>query len=317
MYLGTPVQGGQLFYNQGGGNNNDGFVLKLNDAGASFGLVWAQRVAGPVDDEVGALAIDGNNLYLGGYFGGSMSMGTTTLTTAGGSDAFVAKLVDNGTSRTFAWAKRMGGAGSDEVRALAVRGGTLYAAGDFYSTTADFGSTTLTNPVAGSQKATLFVAKMLDASNGAFAWVKGVGGTGYTIPINLTLEGVHVNVTGRGEATSTFDNLSFASTTGNDLAFWASFSDPTLTATTPALRPESIILFPNPAHTATTVQLPAIPGATTVALTVLDALGRTLRTQTAATNARTDINLTGLPAGLYALRVQAGASTATRRLVVE
>jgi hypothetical protein len=52
-------------------------------------------------------------------------------------------------------------------------------------------------------------------------------------------------------------------------------------------------------------------------LTLLDAMGRTVRTQAAATNARTELDLAGLPAGLYAVRVQPGGSTATRRLVVE
>ena len=87
--------------------------------------------------------------------------------------------------------------------------------------------------------------------------------------------------------------------------------------TTAALQPESVGLFPNPAHGTATIQLPAIPGAPTAPLTLLDALGRTLRTQTVSTNARAELDLTGLAPGLYAVRVQAGAATAMRRLVVE
>ncbi|MFD2721202.1 T9SS type A sorting domain-containing protein [Hymenobacter monticola] len=94
----------------------------------------------------------------------------------------------------------------------------------------------------------------------------------------------------------------------------ASIADPTLTATTAVLRPESIGLFPNPAHGRATVQLPA--GAGPAALTVLDALGRPVRTQI-ATASKADLDLTGLAPGLYAVRVQAGGTTATRRLVVE
>ena len=100
-------------------------------------------------------------------------------------------------------------------------------------------------------------------------------------------------------------------------SFLASLTDPTLTATTAALNPESPALYPNPAHAAVTVQLPAILGVTTATLTMLDALGRVLRTQTATTNARANFDLTGLPAGIYALRVTAGPQTVTRRLVVE
>ena len=75
--------------------------------------------------------------------------------------------------------------------------------------------------------------------------------------------------------------------------------------------------FPNPAHGHATVQLPVIPGTATATLTLLDALGRTLRTQTATTNSRTELDLTGLAPGLYALRVMAGTQTATHHLVVE
>ena len=77
---------------------------------------------------------------------------------------------------------------------------------------------------------------------------------------------------------------------------------------------------PNPARAATTVVLPALPGAATATLTLRDALGRALRTSTVALPAaglRHEFNLANVPAGLYVLQVQAGAVTATRRLVVE
>jgi hypothetical protein len=90
-----------------------------------------------------------------------------------------------------------------------------------------------------------------------------------------------------------------------------------LLATTPALRPESISLFPNPAHGRATVQLPAIPGAATATLTILDALGRTLRTQTTATSANAELDLRGFAPGLYAVRLAAGTGSVMQRLVVE
>lgn len=88
-------------------------------------------------------------------------------------------------------------------------------------------------------------------------------------------------------------------------------------AAAPATPAMELTVAPNPAHGRATVQLPAVPGIPTATLAILDALGRTVRTQTAATNAKTDLDLTGLPAGLYAVRVQAGGSSATQRLVVE
>jgi len=79
-------------------------------------------------------------------------------------------------------------------------------------------------------------------------------------------------------------------------------------------------LFPSPAHGAAVVQLPAVPRAAIATLTLLDALGRTARSEQAslpATGLRHEFNLTGLVPGVYALRVQAGEDSAVRRLVVE
>ena len=77
---------------------------------------------------------------------------------------------------------------------------------------------------------------------------------------------------------------------------------------------------PNPARTTTTALLPALPGTATATLTLRDALGRALRTQTVALSTaglHQELDLSGLPAGLYAVQVRAGTATATRRLVVE
>lgn len=96
--------------------------------------------------------------------------------------------------------------------------------------------------------------------------------------------------------------------------------DPTLTVTTAAQGTLSFSLAPNPARTATTVQLPAQPGTLTATLTLRDALGRAVRTATVAlppAGLRHELDLTGLAPGLYAVQVRAGAAVATRRLVVE
>ena len=99
--------------------------------------------------------------------------------------------------------------------------------------------------------------------------------------------------------------------------FLASIADATVSATKSQGALAACSLYPNPAHATASVQLPPISGTPTATLTVLDVLGRTLNTQTAPTNARAELDLTGLPAGLYTLRVQAGGSTVTRRLVGE
>ena len=79
-------------------------------------------------------------------------------------------------------------------------------------------------------------------------------------------------------------------------------------------------VFPNPASSAVTVQVPGGPSATSATLTLTDALGRPVRTATAALPAaglRYPLPLAGLAPGVYALRVTAGKATAVRRLVVQ
>ncbi len=79
-------------------------------------------------------------------------------------------------------------------------------------------------------------------------------------------------------------------------------------------------LFPNPAQTQVTVTMPAVAGAAQVQATLFTVLGQAVREQTAALPAaggRLQLATTGLPAGVYLLRLQAGAAQTTRRLVVE
>ena len=94
----------------------------------------------------------------------------------------------------------------------------------------------------------------------------------------------------------------------------------TATGTAAVKAPLSIALVPNPARTTATLEMPAVPGASTVVLTLLDVLGRAVRTETVAlpvAGLRHELNLADLSPGLYALRVTTGAATATRWLVVE
>jgi hypothetical protein len=298
--------------------SSDVFVAKLTDTGVTSGFEWAQSAGGSSYDEAVALAVNGTNVYLAGTFQGPAAFGTTSLAAVGtNSDVFVAKLTDAGSSAGFAWALRAGGASPDVPAGLAVSGSNLYVAGQCSSASADFGSTVLTS--AGSSD--VFVAKAVDAGNAAsWAWAKPAGGPSGDGASALAVRASTVYVAGYVVPVASFDNQSVSGPAPqpglqpNTVAFLATLTDPTLTATTAGLRPASIGLFPNPAHGRAAVQLP--PGTGPATLTVLNALGRTLRTQT-ATGSQADLDLTGLVPGLYAVRVQAGDAAVTQRLVVE
>ncbi|MCC2547141.1 IPT/TIG domain-containing protein [Hymenobacter sp. BT175] len=77
---------------------------------------------------------------------------------------------------------------------------------------------------------------------------------------------------------------------------------------------QQVQLYPNPAHGQFRVLLPA--SAASAQLTLLNALGQTVRTLN-ATGTSTLVDASGLAQGVYTLRVQAGAATATKRVVIE
>jgi hypothetical protein len=301
------------------GNSYDLFVTKLTDAGVTGGFVWAQTSGGPGTKSADALAVRGGNVYIAGSFFGATTIGGTPLTSIGNYDVYVAKLTDGGAGAAFAWAVRAGGAGYDAAYALALSGNSLYVGGTFDGVQADFGSTTL----AGAGGSDVYVAKLVDAGPGAgFAWAQRAGGSGYDYVggVALSSNGVYVGGAFQPSAAS-FSAITLTTlATGNTVGFLASLTDPTLTATAAAKGSPSFTLAPNPARSAATVTLPAVPGAPTATLTLLDGLGRPVRTQTVplpAAGLRHALDLRGLPAGLYVLRVSAGAEAATRQLVVE
>ncbi|MEJ7662509.1 MAG: T9SS type A sorting domain-containing protein [Hymenobacter sp.] len=85
-----------------------------------------------------------------------------------------------------------------------------------------------------------------------------------------------------------------------------------------ALR-HALEIYPNPAAETVQLRLPGVATARAATVEVLDALGRTVRQRPAVLSA-TDavvLDLRGLPAGLYAVRVVAGGLEYTGRVVVQ
>ena len=198
---------------------------------------------------------------------------------------------------------------------MAVRGSSLYLAGSFQGTMSPSpGGLSLTS--AGSSDA--FVAAFADAgSTGRMRWAQGAGGAAADIAYGVALGSNSVYVTGALHAPASFGPVVISGPSTIWQAYVASLNDATGLATAASGASGALSIFPNPTHGRATIQLPPIPGTFTATLILLDALGRTLRTQTVATNAKAELDLTGLAPGLYAVRVQAGGSTATQRLVVE
>jgi hypothetical protein len=140
-YTGAVNFGGRTLTSLSG--TEDAFVWKLDAGGAT---TWAGSMGSGAGDTGVGIAVDGagNVLVTGAWGSGGKGTaaatndfdpgpGVATLTNNGYDDVFVVKLAPgNGGSLQLAWAKSVGGSGSDQGRAVAVDGsGNVYVTGTF------------------------------------------------------------------------------------------------------------------------------------------------------------------------------------------
>lgn len=152
------------------------------------------RCLQPLFDAAGGLAVAGT-------FTGTVTLGTTTLVSAGGTDAFVGRLTSTG---TWTQVTSLGGTGDDYIERLARDAtGGLVVTGAFRSPALALGATILQNADATGTTDDLFVARLSSAGT----WTQAVraGNTGYDYPNGLAVEAngtVVVAGTFRGTTTS-------------------------------------------------------------------------------------------------------------------
>lgn len=217
---------GSISLANAGSFSSDLFVAKLLDAGTSASFAWAQRAGGSGSEVEAGLVVSGSSLYVAGQFEGQVNFGPTTLTSLGGTDAFVAKLTDAGATASFTWAQAVGSTSPDAVYALAGAGPNVYLTGYFRGPTANFGAIALANASTPSTY-DAFVAKLVDAgSTASFAWAQRAGGTARDIGYAVAVNGTSVYVAGIFEPpTASFGNLTLTADPANTDAFVAKLTD--------------------------------------------------------------------------------------------
>ncbi len=191
--------------------NNDVFVAKVDPSGA---WVWATRAGGSLVDGGNAISAlpDGSSIVTG-FFQGTVNFGSTTLTSGGSDDVFVAKVDPSG---AYVWATQAGGSSNDRGNAIsALPDGSSIVTGYFLGT-ATFGSTTLTS----TGGLDVFVAKV-DPS-GAYVWATQAGGSSFDRGrgISALPDGSSI-VTGSFQGTVNFGSTTLTSAAGNADVFVA------------------------------------------------------------------------------------------------
>lgn len=127
------------------------------------------RLGGPGDDHAAGVAALADGAIVAATFEETATVAASSLVSAGGRDVALVAFTAAGALR---WARRLGGAGDDAARAVAVGNlGDVYAAGSFEGL-ADYGGALLTS----DGGADVFVASLTAA--GANRWSRRFGGRG-------------------------------------------------------------------------------------------------------------------------------------------
>ena len=196
----------------------DIFLAKYVPATGTW--AWAQRAGGSSlnQDSGNGIAVDGSSIYVTGSFintitdtnavtfGNGVPVSGTSATP--GSDLFVAKYTDQGSSAALSWVQVAGGSGTDVGNGVAVSGGSVYVAGSIVNTTANAnavvfggnGTAAGTAPVygaSGTSSADVVLAKYTDQGSAAtFNWAQVGGGVSTDQGLGVAVNGSSVYVAG-------------------------------------------------------------------------------------------------------------------------
>jgi hypothetical protein len=183
------------------------FVVSANTFAQAPNCQWATTAGGTGGERGYSVTTDASgNVYVTGYFGGTITFGTTPLTSVGSDDIFIAKYDAAG---TVLWATSAGGNSTVNGYSVATdTSGNVYVTGYFYGPTITFGTTTLTN-VGGPD---VFIAKYDAAGTVLWATSATSAGNSYGNSVATDASG-NVYVTGYFESpTITFGTTTLTNT---------------------------------------------------------------------------------------------------------
>lgn len=150
LYLAGSFRGGARFGTlppptvTGDQYDADAYVTKLTDTGPAATFDWVQTGGSKGNDDVTALAVLGNTVFVGSYYGDLAVFGNNVLFSRGRTDACVAALTDAGTSAAFTWVQSVGGADA-RITTLAPAADKLYV-GDYFYASAQLGTYPIARP---------------------------------------------------------------------------------------------------------------------------------------------------------------------------
>lgn len=151
--------------------SDDAFLTRLDSSGE---VIWAIGFGGIASDVVADLAVDASGAITAvGYFGDSLTIGSTTLTSAGSRDGFVARFDANGNAE---WALRFGGSSTDSALGVVQAADGDVIVGGFVTEAATFASSVSVPVGTGQGNRDIIVVRLMSA--GGIVFLERLGGTG-------------------------------------------------------------------------------------------------------------------------------------------
>jgi hypothetical protein len=196
--------GGALLTSAGA---NDIYVAKFNSA---LVAQWSARYGDAAGSQFGQ-GVDADaagNVYLCGYFGGTVNFGGSNLTSAGGNDVYAAKLNSAGAHQ---WSKRFGDASNQVATKISAdAAGNNYLTG-YFAGTINFGGAALTTVGADD----IFLAKF--SATGTLQWSQRYGDASSQFGMSVTCTDAAVFIGGQSAGTTNFGGSNLVSPGGRDM----------------------------------------------------------------------------------------------------
>lgn len=190
-FFSTTISFGTFTLNNNG--NNDLFLVKYDALG---NVLWAKGGGGIFFDIATDVTTDaaGNVYVTGNFYSPTVTIGTSTFASNGGSDAFLIKLDGSGNE---IWSKKIGGDFDDLVKGISSDpSGNIYVTGQFQSTSLISDSYTLSN----TGSSDIFALKI--DNSGTTSWAKNFEGSGSEVGNGIhTDAGQNVYLTGEFSST--------------------------------------------------------------------------------------------------------------------
>lgn len=282
-------------YNALSAGDTDLFLVAINAEGGVEQLITA---GGEGIESANSLAIDNQgNYYIAGNFVETAQIGQFALTANGSSDWLLAKWNAQG---ELQWAKAIGSSQTDKANTIAAdANNNVYVAGYF----ADY--LTADDLYLQSNGSTDILVVKLNA-DGNVLWVQGAGGQQFDNAKTITLDNEgYCYIAGNFTATADFDEAGTLQSNGNADLFWAKINQSTIDLSTATVQQMSFDLFPNPASSHLSLQLPpqqTLP----LPIQLINSSGQIVLQHTIAQNLE-NIDIRHLPTGCYILHANNGS----------